>query len=149
MMVDVKKLGANDIKEFLELICVFEDVFEMEDFEMPSQDHLKRLLSKSSFMVFVAKVENEVVGGLMAYVLDQYYSEKPRAYIYDLAVLSNYQRQGIGKKLIAGINGYCNENGFEEVYVQADQVDDHAISFYHSTPFDVKEDVAQFSYFMK
>ena len=133
MSVEIKKLGDYDLNIFKDLIRIFEDVFEMKDFNMPDNDYLQQLLEKDSFLVFVAMSENKVVGGLTAYVLQQYYSVRPLVYIYDLAVKTDYQRQGIGSMLISGITNYCRETGIEEVFVQADEEDNYALEFYHST----------------
>ena len=133
MRVEVKKLITRDIGKFMELIRVFENVFEMKNFGMPAESYLQQLLAKDSFFVFVALSDDKVVGGLTSYTLQQYYSTSPLAYIYDLAVTREFQRQGIGKMLIAGVTNYCKEIGIEEVFVQADEGDIHAIEFYHST----------------
>lgn len=144
--ITIEKLTSQDLNKFIELVGLFEEVFEMKNFSMPESTHLQAVLNKSSFHVFIAKTGNKIVGGLTAYTLDQYYSKKPLAYIYDLAVATNYQRQGIGKKLIAAINEYCNDNGFEEVFVQADEVDDYALDFYRSTKPTAEERVIHFYY---
>lgn len=144
----IEKLGENDLEKFIAAIRLFEDVFEMKNFSIPNDNHLQNLLNKPDFFVFVALLENKVIGGLTAYVLAQYYSEKPLAYIYDLAVDTQYQRQGVGKKLIAAMNKYCTKNGFEEVFVQADKVDDYAIDFYRSTHPTEEEQVVHFYYIL-
>lgn len=144
--MEIKKLNSQDIDEFVSLIRVFEDVFEMENFSMPNQEYLSNVLTKPDFIVFVAIIESQVIGGLTAYTLEQYYSEKPLAYIYDLAVMTKYQRQGIGKKIIGAMTKYCKERGYEEVFVQADKVDDYAIDFYRSTPITAEEEVVHFYY---
>lgn len=146
--VTIKKLSKQDSDQFIAVIKLFEEVFEMENFSIPQSNHLQRLLSRSDFFVFVALLDNKVVGGLTAYVLEQYYSEKPLAYIYDLAVEIVHQRQGIGRKLIAGINDYCDKEGFEEVFVQADKVDDYAIDFYRATQPAGEEEVMHFYYLL-
>jgi aminoglycoside 3-N-acetyltransferase I len=133
MSIQIKKLGKQDMDQFIALVSLFEDVFEMKNFQMPDKDHLQQLLEKDSFFVFVALADHQVVGGLTSYTLQQYYSIKPLVYIYDLAVRSEYQRQGIGKKLISAINSYCQEMGMEEVFVQADEEDGHALEFYRAT----------------
>nr|APO26586.1 Acetyltransferase (GNAT) family [uncultured bacterium] len=144
--MEIKKLTHRNLNEFIALIRVFEEVFEMKNFAMPNQEHLRKILSKPNFIVFVALINNQVVGGLTTYVLEQYYSEKPLAYIFDLAVKASYQRQGIGKQLIASVTNYCREKGFEEVFVQADKVDDYAIDFYRSTGVTAEEEVVHFYY---
>ncbi|PJZ46230.1 GNAT family N-acetyltransferase [Leptospira brenneri] len=131
--IEIKKLTSSDLNQFIELICVFEDVFEMKNFQIPKSEYLQTLLNRDDFYVFVSIFEGQVIGGLTTYTLRQYYSEKPLVYIFDLAVLTKYQRQGIGKSLIQSINSYCKDLGVEEVFVQADLVDDYALDFYRST----------------
>ncbi|TGL51096.1 GNAT family N-acetyltransferase [Leptospira meyeri] len=143
--IKIRKLTSNDLKQFIELIRVFEDVFEMKNFQMPSLHYLQSLLDRDDFYVFVSLHESQVVGGLTSYTLRQYYSEKPLVYIFDLAVLTKYHRQGIGRSLIQGINEYCKKMGAEEVFVQADMVDDYALEFYRSTGGS-PEDVVHFTY---
>nr|WKN34070.1 GNAT family N-acetyltransferase [Tunicatimonas sp. TK19036] len=142
----VHKLSGNDVDRFTEVIRLFEKVFEMENFSMPDAKHRQRLLNRNDFFVFVALLKGKIVGGLTVYVLEQYYSEKPLAYIYDLAVDTQHQRQGIGNKLIAEVNLYCTEHGFEEVFVQADKVDDYALDFYRTTQPTAEEQVVHFYY---
>jgi aminoglycoside 3-N-acetyltransferase I len=146
MTLELQILKSDNIKEFVDLILVFEIVFEMKNFNLPSEQHLQKLLDQESFCVVTAKTNDQVIGGLTAYVLDQYYSEKPLAYIYDLAVLTSYQRKGVGQKLIAFTNQYFKEKGFEEVFVQADEVDDYALDFYRLTNPSEEEKVRHFYY---
>ena len=133
MDMKIEKLNHSDIDKFTALIRVFEDVFEMKNFKMPDEIYLQQLLKRDDFFVFVALHDNNVVGGLTSYIMQQYYSKSPLVYIFDLAVKTQHQRQGIGKMLIAGNNIYCKDIGAEAVMVQADEVDDHAVEFYRST----------------
>ena len=141
----ILKLDSENIKHFIELIGVFEDVFEMKNFAVPDAEYLLQLLKKDNFHVFVALYDNNVVGGLTAYTLSAYYSESSTVYIYDLAVKTEFQRQGIGKMLILNINNYCKSIGVKEVFVQADLEDDYAIDFYKSTG-GLPENVIHFTY---
>ncbi len=147
--MEIRKLTNEDISPFTELIQVFEGVFEMENFVLPSKEHLLKLLSTPGFMVFVAMENTSVLGGLTVYTLPQYYSEKPQAYLYDLAIRTDYQRKGIGKQLIAGLNSYCLHNGYQEVFVQADKTDDYALDFYRCTNPTNEEQVVHFSYILE
>ncbi len=145
-MLTIDKLTQDDLEAFTKAIWLFEQVFEMENFELPEPEHLKKILAKDSFFVFVAMLDDKVVGALTGYVLEQYYATRPLAYIYDLAVDNSFQRRGIGRKLINAVKGYCQQRGFEEVFVQADRVEDHAVSFYRSTQPTEEEDVLHFYY---
>ncbi|OJJ18223.1 AAC(3)-I family aminoglycoside 3-N-acetyltransferase [marine bacterium AO1-C] len=144
--MEIKKLALTDISQFVELIKVFEVVFEMKNFQMPPQAHLEKLLAKPDFMVFVAIQDEAVVAGLTIYTLEQYYATKPLAYIYDLAVKTALQRQGIGQQLIKAANAHCKALGYEEIFVQADKVDDYALDFYRKTQPTEEEDVSHFYY---
>lgn len=144
--VIIEKVNNENLTDFIDLVRLFEIVFEMKDFKMPDSKHLENLLSRSDFEVFVAKSSDKVVGGLTTYVLEQYYCKKPLAYIFDLAVETNLQRQGIGKKLVKVTNDYYKNKGFEEVFVQADRIDDYAVDFYRKTNPSKEEEVLHFYY---
>ena len=131
--VTIQKLDAHGINSFVDLLRVFEVVFEMKAYSMPPQPYLQRLLEQDSFWIFVAVINGEVVGGLTAYVLPQYYTERPLVYLYDLAVNISHQRQGVGRQLLAGLTQYSRSLGVDEVFVQADGDDAEAINFYQAT----------------
>jgi ribosomal protein S18 acetylase RimI-like enzyme len=145
MSIAIQKLSAGNIEIFSDLIRVFEAVFERENFHMPEAAYLQRLLDRDDLLVFVAMDGPTVVGGLTAYVLQQYYATRPLVYVYDLAVKTAYQRQGIGNRLMTSLNDYCRATGVEEVFVQAEEADAHAIDFYRSTGA-VPQKVVHFSY---
>ncbi len=148
MKIKIEKLGANDIFKFSELIRVFEDVFKMKDFKIPDETYLQQLLEKDDFFVFVAILNNKVIGGLTSYIMQQYYSKSSLVYIFDLAVKTEFQRKGIGKGLIEENNNYSKRIGAEAVMVQADEVDDYAIEFYRSTGGTAQK-VIHFDYMLK
>ncbi|MDW3209083.1 MAG: GNAT family N-acetyltransferase [Reichenbachiella sp.] len=144
--MDIKKLFSQDVNDFSKLIQVFENVFEWGNFNFPTQAHLRKLLNNSNFFVFVAKDGDELIGGLTAHVLDRYDNENPSVYVYDLAILTNYQRKGIGKKLMSTLNEYCEKNGFNEVFVQAETDDFQAVNFYRTTPISEELQATHFTY---
>lgn len=145
-MVSIQLIEPYNLKDFQKLISVFEIVFEMKNFKSPEPPHLQKLLQSENFLSIVAKQEELIIGGLTIYILEQYYSVKPLAYLYDLAVLQEYQRKGIGRSLINFARFYCKEQGFEELFVQADKADDYALEFYRSTNPTKEEDVSHFYY---
>lgn len=133
MQVTISKLADKDLENFKQLLKVFENVFEMNSFVTPDDAYLLQLLHNPDIIFMIAEAEEKVVGGLSAYVLPQYYSAAKHAYIHDVAISTSYQRKGIGKKLIAAFNTYCENAGYEEVFVAAEKDDEHAVEFYRST----------------
>lgn len=141
MEVKISKLSQNDTTALKELLSVFEVVFEMEPFIVPDDAYLQTLLLNPDMMFMIAEADGKVVGGLSAYVLSQYYSKGKHAYIHDVAISTAYQRKGIGKKLIAAFNDYCQKMNYAEVFVAAEKEDAHAIEFYRATGADELESV--------
>lgn len=146
MDIQIERLTHRNIDDFSDLIKVYVEVFEWDNFSFPSKTHLQKLLNNEGFLVFVAKAKEKVIGGLTAHVLDRYDTEKPSAYIYDIAVLTNQQRKGTGKLLITTLNDYCEKNGFSEVFVQAETDDFQAVNFYKKTPISSELPATHFTY---
>jgi aminoglycoside 3-N-acetyltransferase I len=142
----IRTLKPDEVNTFIDLIKIFESVFQMKDFQVPDILHLGRILSNDSFKVVIAEDGNKVIGGATIYTLDQYYSTQSLAYIYDLAIRQEFQRIGIGKKIIVYIKEYYHDKRVEEVFVQADEVDEYALDFYRSTNPTAEEKVRHFYY---
>lgn len=146
MVSEIKVLCAENLSEFKDLISIFSAEFERVITDMAQEDHLKSVLEADSFLAMVAKVDGRVVGGLTIHILPQYYIEKPVAYLYDIAVSSPYQRQGIGKELLNAAKNHCCQLGVDEIFVQAEKVDHHAIQFYKSSHPTRENEVIHFDY---
>ena len=141
-----KILERADLDLFQEQIRLFEKVFEMKDFHMPGPRHLQSLLDNPDFIAMVALSNGKLIGGLTAYVLHQYYAEKPLAYLFDLAVNTEDQGKGIGRALVKALCDHCRQQGFEEVFVQADRDEPQNLDFYRKTRPTGEEDVIHFTY---
>jgi aminoglycoside 3-N-acetyltransferase I len=129
---EIKRLTEEDLSTFKSLIDLFNLVFEEEP-KIRTEAHLLKLLGRNDFIAIAAISENEVVGGLTAYELPMVYSDYSEIFLYDLAVKAEYQRMGVGKKLIQILKEYCNKNGIKEFFVLAHEEDEHAIEFYRAT----------------
>lgn len=143
--MEIKKLKSGCLTEFKSLIDIFRVVFENDE-PAASDELLEKLLSNPNFFVFVVLLNNEVVGGLTIYVLHRYFGTKPIAYIYDVGVSPEFQRQGLGKALIAEVCNFCKKNGFEDAYVEAESDDIDAVSFYRKTKFSSEMNAIHFTY---
>lgn len=130
---EIKLLEKQDTDIFKKLISLFHKVFEVEKTTGTEDAYLINLLENPDFIIICIILENEVVGGLTAYVLKRYYAAYSEVYIYDIAVEPTFQRTGLGKKLIAFLALYCTQKGIACMFVQANEEDKHAIDFYHGT----------------
>ena len=139
-------LVIDDVYEFEKLLVAFWEIFE-EDIDHPSKEHLTKLLRSEQLLVITAKVGNEVVGGLTAYVLVNYQVEGASIYIYDLGVKESFRNNGIGKSLIKFLIDYSKQNNIQDIFVDTEQIDnEEAIAFYNKTGFDTKTKVLQYTY---
>ncbi len=143
----IAKIQADDIELFIELVELLNEVFE-ESSEVASARQLRKLLDKPDFLAITAIKEGKVIGGLTAYELERYYTDKSELYIYDIAVKKEFHNQGIGKELIAYLKDYATKNGIESVFVDAHAEDEQAIKFYEST-IGKGEKVQHFSFEIK
>ena len=128
-----------------DLLKVFGDAFEdVETYchAQPDTDYLRKLLSRDYFIALVALKQGEAIAGLTAYELHKFEQERSEIYIYDLAVLTEYRRQGIATALIEELKIIARDRGAYIVFVQADYGDDPAIALY--TKLGKREDVLHF-----
>ena len=132
-MIEIKRLNGPDLAIFKSLIDLFNMVFEEDQSNIGNEANLSGLLGNPHFIAIVAFAEQEVAGGLTAYVLPMYYAEHSEVFLYDLAVKPEYQRMGIGKELIRSLKEQCSRNGVKEFFVMAHEEDESAIEFYHAT----------------
>ncbi|EFV35276.1 putative acetyltransferase [Gemella morbillorum] len=139
-------LVIDDVYEFEKLLVAFGEIFE-EDIDYPSKEYLTKLLRSEQLLVITAKVGNEVVGGLTAYVLVNYQVEGASIYIYDLGVKESFRNNGIGKSLIKFLIDYSKQNNIQDIFVDTEQIDnEEAIAFYNKTGFNTETKVLQYTY---
>ena len=131
--LEVRKFTEEDVAAFRSLVHLFNVVFEEDETATGTETYLFKLLSNSHFVAMAAFYENEIAGGLTAYELPMYYSDHSEILLYDLAVKAEYQRMGVGKRLIHSLKEYCVRNGINEFFVLAHEEDEHALEFYRST----------------
>lgn len=135
--VQFKQLNSDPegLKRFRELNKLFAEAFDEKDTylgDKPSDDYLLSLLGKDHVVACVALRDQQVVAGLVAYVLEKFEQERKEVYIYDLAVDINYRRQKIATNLIHFLNDEALKIGAWVVYVQADRDDPPAMQLYES-----------------
>jgi aminoglycoside 3-N-acetyltransferase I len=141
----IQKLDRQDVQPARALNAMFGVAFGEADTyggQPPADEYLRDLLGKEHVIALVALADGNVVGGLVAYVLDKFERARREVYIYDLAVAERYRRQGIATALIERLRGIAATLGAWVIYVQADYGDDPAIELYEK--LGVREEVLHF-----
>jgi len=129
----LRRLRPSDVRLVRKLTALFAQAFsepETYSAKPPNDAYPKGLLAKEHVVALVAVSGKHVLGGLVAYELDKFESERRELYIYDLAVDAQYRRRGIATALIERLREIALEHGAWVVYVQADYGDEPAIAFY-------------------
>ena len=129
-VVEYTKLKNRDNSKFSELVLLFNVEFESPNPNYVNSENIEKLLKNPNFVCFVATINGRVVGGLTGFELEMYDREGSSMYLYDLAVINECQRKGIGSRLVYKMIEYCKSKSIKELFVQADGIDQHAINFY-------------------
>jgi aminoglycoside 3-N-acetyltransferase I len=128
----IVRLGVGDLVAFNDLITLFHNVFETQATSRLSDAHASTLLASNRVIIAVAKLNDEVVGGLTAYELPSCYGPYSEAYLYDLAVKGEWRGHGAGRSLITWLKQYCAASHIRTFFVEAHEDDQPAVDFYSS-----------------
>jgi aminoglycoside 3-N-acetyltransferase I len=129
MDITVKRLGLNDQPDARRLFAMLAEAFE-ESCAPLSDRYLDQLICRSDFWAMAAFVNAAIIGGVTAYTLPMTKQESSEIFIYDVAVLSAYRRKGVGRRLLTELQNQASEAGIHELFVAADNDDEHALDFY-------------------
>ena len=141
----IRRLGTHDTALMRRLNAMFGEAFAEPgtyEAEPPSDVYMADLLTKEHVIVLAALVDDDVVGGLVAYELDKFERARREVYIYDLAVAAAHRRRGIATALIGDLREIAALRGASVIFVQADAGDGPAIALYEK--LGGREDVLHF-----
>lgn len=131
--LQVRRLGDDDLRAMRDINRLFAEVFGMaEEYSgaPPSDAYLEDLLADPKFVALGGYREERLIGALTAYELRKYEQQRSEFYIYDLAVLTDCQRQGVGTALIEQMRSIAKDAGAWTIMVQADWQDEAPVSLY-------------------
>ena len=129
--IQIERLSVSDLERARTLFTLMADVFEMES-KVLSREYLTQLLMRGDFWALAASIGGRTVGGLTAHTLPLTHAELSEVFIYDIAVMPEYQRRGVGRRLVTTLRADAAAAGIGVVFVPADNEDTHALDFYHA-----------------
>lgn len=129
--IRIDRLTVAERNRARELFLLMAGVFETRA-EPLSDDYLTRILGRDDFWALAALVDGRTVGGLTAHTLPLTRGEVSEIFIYDLAVVAQYQRRGVGRRLVTTLRALAAAAGVSVVFVPADDEDTHALDFYRA-----------------
>lgn len=142
-VVLVRRAAVSDVAAMIDLL---QALFSLEtDFAFDSKKQrlgLELLLQAMDSCVLVAEKERQVVGMCTAQLLVSTAEGGLKAIIEDVAVSEKYRGQGIGTKLLAGIEQWAISRGVKRLDLLADRQNTLALSFYRQLGWQQTELVA-------
>jgi tRNA (adenine37-N6)-methyltransferase len=132
--VDIRVLTAGDLTLLSALLALFGRAFddpEAFDANPPSDLYLQGLLQGDLLVAIAARRGEELIGGLVGYVLPKYEEASQELYIYDLAVAEPHRRAGVATALIGEACRLAGRRGIAGIYVQAGREDEPAVALYN------------------
>lgn len=129
--IRTRRLTSGDRELARELFALMANIFG-EEREQLSDGYLDGLLSREDFWAIAAFAEDEIIGGVTAHTLPMTRKESSEVFIYDIAVREDHRRKGVGRRLIQALREGAAALGVQEVFVAADNEDQHALDFYRA-----------------
>jgi aminoglycoside 3-N-acetyltransferase I len=127
--LDFRCQKLSSVEDVRKLLSIFDIVFEKRS--SPSTERLTTVCSDNAVFNLGAFVDGALVGGLSAHELALVSGEK-EFYLYDIGVLPEYQKKGIGTCLIRELKKEARMRGVSTIFVEAESEDEGAVAFYRS-----------------
>ena len=142
--VYIRKATINDLNSVQELNnSLFDLEFNNFDdtlkqgwpFEKDGKEYFEYMIKNE--IVFVAEVEEKVVGYLAGSICEQIsYITETFAELDNMCIDEAYRRFGIGTLLMNKFKKYCKENNIQNIKVTASAKNSRAIQFYMKNGFE-------------
>jgi aminoglycoside 3-N-acetyltransferase I len=129
MIFATRRLRVVDRAEARLLFRLLTEVFKEERAPL-SDRYLDQLLARDDFWAIAAFSGQEIIGGATAHTLPMTRHEAAEILIYDVAVVPNYRRKGIGRQLVEFLRQSAGSNDVDSLFVMAETQDEHALDFY-------------------
>lgn len=131
MQHDIRFLEPEDVELLIGLLDSFEGVSEhagVQPTARPSRSYLRRLLGQSQVIALVARSQEKVVGGLVAYVIEHVEQERSEIHVYNLAVNAPNRRLGIATALMDKLCTIARKRGAHLILMHASKEDAPVVS---------------------
>ncbi len=133
--MEIQKLSSDNLKYLTELVlelwtyCTFEEEFE----------NYKKILSSENEICYLVKDQKTYIAFTHFTIRTDYVegaTESPVAYIEALYVKPDYQRLGIGKKLVNAGENWSRQKGCKQLASDTEINNSMSINFHREIGFD-------------
>jgi len=147
--VKLSKAKKEDVKDIVNIWVETIDWHSQidEDFTLDKEGKMNfsfmvsKALHEPTQVVYVAKVEEEIIGFLFGYIKKHsgFFKKQDIAHISDIAVVESFRRQGIGTKLMEKFEkDFAKENQVDELSLYVHLLNESGVEFYDKLGYSVK-----------
>lgn len=136
-MVNVRAMTIDD---YAEVIVLWQQSSGMTLREADSRENIGRYLQQNSGLSFVAEVEQQVVGAVLAG------TDGRRGYLQHLAVSTASQSNGIGRTLVEHVLSALQQQGVDKTHLFVHSDNQQAQAFYQKLGWFARPEVQMYSF---
>ena len=131
-MIEIRRLSAGDEAVAIEAIHELKPAEERAGHDA-SKEHMRQLLARDENYLYIASVDAQPVGFLLAYRFPRVDRDQDMIYLYEITVLLEQRRRGIGSRMIQALKEECRSSNVMEVWVGTEADNAAARALYEST----------------
>ncbi|HEY0428153.1 MAG TPA: GNAT family N-acetyltransferase [Pyrinomonadaceae bacterium] len=131
MELTVRKFEPKDAADGARLVKSFAG-------KTVSAEYLQRFLSNPANYLIVAEAGNELAGFLLGYRLERLKEESFKFFIYEIDVVENFRRRGVGTALIEYAKNIVSRENMINAFVFTNYSNAGAVEFYKSTGAEIE-----------
>ncbi len=130
--VEIRRLKAGDEAEAIRAIHVLKPSRE-RDGRDATPKHMRALLEADLNYLIVASADTSPIGFLLAYGFPRVDRDKNMIYLYEIDVLPEYRRRGIGSGMTQLLKDECQNDQIMKIWVGTDAGNSPARKLFEST----------------
>ena len=132
-MIETLEIRPYQPKDHAQVVALWSDVFADDPPWNEPTAMIRRKLTVQPELFFVACINDQVVGAVMAGF------DGVRGWIHHLAVYNSYRRQGIASSLMRAAEKGLEAAGCPKVNLQVRATNSSVIAFYRSLGYEVED----------
>jgi GNAT superfamily N-acetyltransferase len=127
----IRPAALDDSSRLAELCGVLGYPAEPQEFAL----RLRRVLSRSEHIVFLAELEPSHIAGWIHAATHEFLEAGQQCEILGLVVASEHRGQGVGRRLVTAAEAWARDRGFEDLTVRSNIMRMESHPFYERMGF--------------
>ena len=96
-------------------------------------EYMRTFLADDRHYFVAAYLDEQPVGYIFGYLVARFDGRRPSMFVYEVAVVEEHRRQGIGRALIEEVKRLAKADGCGKMFVPTNRSNEAAMALYRST----------------